>query len=98
MATRKPYPSDVSDQEWHFVAPYLALVREDAPQRHYDLREVLKTGCGGSYAPALRGDTCPTTCLRGKPSTNRRSGGSRRESSRRLSTICAYFCGFRRRG
>ncbi|MBA2693576.1 MAG: IS5/IS1182 family transposase, partial [Rubrobacter sp.] len=27
MATRKPYPSDVSDEEWHFVAPYLALVR-----------------------------------------------------------------------
>ena len=41
MATRKPYPSDVSDEEWTFVAPYLALVREDAPQREYDLREVL---------------------------------------------------------
>jgi hypothetical protein len=33
MATRKPYPSDVSDEEWAFVAPYVALVREDAPQR-----------------------------------------------------------------
>jgi transposase len=40
MATRKPYPSDVSDEEWAFVAPYLALVREDAPQRNHDLREV----------------------------------------------------------
>jgi len=38
--TRKPYPSDVSDEEWQFVAPYLALVREDAPQRRHDLREV----------------------------------------------------------
>src|SRR5919205_1940049 len=37
---RKPYPSDVSDEEWAFVAPYLALVREDAPQRTHDLREV----------------------------------------------------------
>jgi transposase len=37
---RKPYPSDVSDEEWCFVAPYLALVREDAPQRRHDLREV----------------------------------------------------------
>src|SRR5258706_9083447 len=37
---RKPYPSDVSDEEWAFVAPYLALVREDAPQRRHDLREV----------------------------------------------------------
>jgi len=44
MATRKPYPSDVSDEEWAFVAPYLALVREDAPQRTHDLREVLKRG------------------------------------------------------
>jgi transposase len=37
---RKPYPSDVSDDEWAFVAPYLALVREDAPQRTHPLREV----------------------------------------------------------
>jgi len=40
MDTRKQYPSDVSDEEWAFVAPYLALVPEDAPQREHDLREV----------------------------------------------------------
>ena len=39
--TRKPYPSDVSDDEWAFIAPYLTLMREDAPQREHDLREVL---------------------------------------------------------
>src|SRR5215210_8293507 len=39
-ALRKPYPSDVSDQEWEFVAPYLCLMREDAPQRQHSLREV----------------------------------------------------------
>jgi transposase len=37
---RKPYPSDVSDEEWAFVAPYLTLMTEDAPQRDYPLREV----------------------------------------------------------
>jgi transposase len=37
---RKAYPSDVSDDEWAFVAPYLTLMREDAPQRDYELREV----------------------------------------------------------
>lgn len=37
---RKPYPSDVSDEEWAFVAPYLTLMREDAPQREHSLREV----------------------------------------------------------
>jgi transposase len=40
MSKRKPYPSDVSDEEWAFVAPYLTLVREDAPQRTHDVREV----------------------------------------------------------
>lgn len=37
---RKPYPTDVSDEEWAFIAPYLTLMREDAPQREYPLREV----------------------------------------------------------
>jgi transposase len=58
MDTRKPYPSDVSDEEWAFVAPYLALVREDAPQREHDLREVfnglrwvVRTGSPWRYMP-----------------------------------------------
>ena len=38
--TRKAYPSDVSDDEWAFVAPYLTLMRGDAPQRQHSLREV----------------------------------------------------------
>ena len=38
--SRKPYPSAVTDDEWAFVAPYLTLMTEDAPQRHHDLREV----------------------------------------------------------
>jgi transposase len=38
--TRKPYPSDVSDEEWAFVAPYLSLMDEAAPQRRHSLREV----------------------------------------------------------
>ena len=36
----KAYPSDVSDEEWAFVAPYLTPMTEDAPQREYALREV----------------------------------------------------------
>ena len=40
MERRKPYPSDVSDEEWAFVAPYLSLMTEAAPQRTHPLREV----------------------------------------------------------
>jgi transposase len=40
MSTRTPYPSDVNDDEWAFVAPYLTLLSEDALQRKHDLREV----------------------------------------------------------
>jgi len=37
---RKAYPSDVDDDEWAFVAPYLTLMTEEAPQRDHSLREV----------------------------------------------------------
>jgi transposase len=37
---RKPYPSDVRDDEWAFVAPYLTVMTEDAPQREHPLRDV----------------------------------------------------------
>ncbi len=36
----KPYPSDVSDEEWSFVVPYLTLIRLDSEQRQHDLRAV----------------------------------------------------------
>lgn len=38
--SRKSYPSDVNDDEWAFVAPYLTLMSEYAPQRDHCLREV----------------------------------------------------------
>jgi transposase len=37
---RKAYPSDVTDEEWALVAPYLTLMTEDAPQRAHSLRDV----------------------------------------------------------
>ncbi len=37
---RKAYPSDVSDDEWAFLAPYLTLMKDEAPQREHPLREV----------------------------------------------------------
>jgi transposase len=37
---RKPYPTDVTDEEWGYLASYLTLMAPDAPQRAYELREV----------------------------------------------------------
>src|SRR5690606_23862310 len=55
---RTPYPSDVSDEEWAFLAPYLTLMREDAPQRKHALRElfnglryVARTGLQWRFMP-----------------------------------------------
>jgi transposase len=55
---RTPYPSDVSDEEWSFVAPYLTLLPQDAGQRKYDVREafngvryIVKTGAHWRMMP-----------------------------------------------
>ena len=39
MTARKPYPSDVSDEEWALAVPYLTLLPETAVQRLHLLRE-----------------------------------------------------------
>jgi transposase len=35
---REAYPSDVSDEEWALIAPYLTPMTEDTQQRDYPLR------------------------------------------------------------
>ncbi len=59
MPTPHRYPSDVSDDEWAFCAGYLALVRQDAPQRKHALRRtfdalryITRTGARWRYLPA----------------------------------------------
>src|SRR5215213_1662242 len=58
VLSRKPYPTDVSDDEWMFVVPYLTLMSHAAPQRVYDLREIFNalrwmvhTGAPWRYLP-----------------------------------------------
>lgn len=55
---RRGYPTDVTDEEWAFVVPYLTLCRQDAEQRSYSLRHVFnalryiaKTGCHWRMLP-----------------------------------------------
>jgi len=52
------YPSDVTDEEWSFVAPYLTLMTKDAPQREHDprqvfnaLRWIVRAGAPWRYLP-----------------------------------------------
>jgi transposase len=52
------YPSDVSEEEWAFCAPYLTLMNEEAPQREYPLRELfngvrymVRAGCPWRMIP-----------------------------------------------
>jgi len=88
---RRSYPSDVTDEEWALVAPYLTLMREDAPQREYPLREmfnalryVVRTGIPWRWLP---NDFPP-----GKPSMPRPSAGCGPECLKPWSTTCAFSC------
>jgi len=55
---RKGYPSDVSDEEWALCLPYLTLMKAEAPQREYSLREIfnglrwfIRAGCPWRMMP-----------------------------------------------
>jgi transposase len=58
MASRKPYPTDVNDEEWEFCSQFLVLMKDDAPQRTYPLREIfnalrwmVRAGCSWRMMP-----------------------------------------------
>jgi transposase len=60
VLSRKPYPTDVSDEGWAFVPPYLSLMTAEAPQPRHDLREVfnalrwIAAGCFEALGHDLR--------------------------------------------
>jgi hypothetical protein len=43
MNARKSYPSDVGNEEWEFVAPYLSLLPLDAGPRNPGIASVTQT-------------------------------------------------------
>ena len=76
--SRHAYPTDVSDEEWTFVAPYLTLLREDATQRIYPLRELfdavrwmVKAGCPWRRLP---NDLPPWTAVQQQAERWRKAG------------------------
>ena len=49
---RKPYPTDITDEAWEWIAPLLAQRSGPGRKRTYDMREMVnaifyldKTGC-----------------------------------------------------
>lgn len=89
-STRQPYTTDVSDEEWAFVAPYLTLLSEGAGQRRHDLREVyngvryiVKTGAQWRNMPH---DLPPW------PVVYQQTRRWLRAASRISSTTCASCC------
>jgi transposase len=57
-APRAVYPSDVNDEEWDFCQPYLLLMKEDAPQRLFPMRDLfnavrymVRAGCPWRMMP-----------------------------------------------
>jgi transposase len=55
---RKPYPSDVSDEEWAILKEYVPEVQAGGRPAKHSRREivngilyVLRTGCGWDYVP-----------------------------------------------
>jgi len=54
MDTRPPYQTDVSDEEWAFVAPYLTLLPEDVSQRKYPFARIPCVRCSTACATLSR--------------------------------------------
>src|SRR3712207_3734198 len=38
---RKPYPTDLSDAEWHYIEPHMPTPKGHGRPRTHDLREIL---------------------------------------------------------
>src|SRR5260370_403006 len=58
MAGRKPYPSDLTDEQWAVIEPLIPAAKPGGAARTTDMREVLntifyqsRTGCQWRYLP-----------------------------------------------
>ena len=97
------YNSDVSDEEWAFCAPYLALMKEDAAQREYTSRSVfnavrylVRTGCPWRDLP---NDLPPWSAVHQQAQRfcGVAQAGSKQAALRPWRMICEKCCGCSRR-
>ncbi len=81
MQSRRAYPSDVSDEEWALVAPYLTLLPETAAQREHSLRGVQRAALRGAIRRGLACDAPRSAALarRARSSPTLAEGGLLRD-------------------
>lgn len=80
LAASQAYPSEVSDEEWSLVVPYLTLMTEAAPQRGHAMWELFNAlryliRCGIAWR------ACQTTFCPERRSISSLSAGWRRDVS-----------------
>src|ERR671929_627417 len=90
---RKPYPSDIIDDEWALVAPYLTLITEDAPQREQSLREVFN-GLRWIVRAGAAWRLMPHDLPPGRWGTSRANAGARLRCSQPLFMTFVRCCGW----
>jgi transposase len=91
---RKPYPSDVTDEEWSLVVPYLTLMCENAPQSEYPLRDLFN-GLRYVIHYGIAWRAMPNDLPLGRRSISSPNAGLPPVASRLWHRICAPSCGLR---
>ena len=84
---RKPYPSDLTDEQWAIIEPLIPVNKTGRP-RTVPMREVLNA-ISASTAPAATGTCCRTTCPPGAPSTTTSPSGGTPAPGSGSTTPCA---------
>jgi hypothetical protein len=98
--TRRPYPSDLTDQEWDLLAPLLASPeRRGRPPKwplHAALHAASLMQCSTYCAPAAPGECCLGSIHLGKLSTTTFANGAWTVGCARLTSGCEQQCAKRK--
>ena len=93
--TRKPYPSDLTDEEWTFIAPYVPAAQaggrpEDQPKREIlnGIFSVLRSGCAWRMLPHDFPPLAERLSLFSSVAAGRHVAGEARFAARRCPGCC----------
>lgn len=93
VGRRKAYPSDLTDEQWEVVGPFLAAWKAKHPsvsghQGRHDLREIVNA-ISTRTGRRVSGRTCRTTCHRNRRRTTTSRCGVTMAPTSRSTTCCA---------